>query len=70
MPFGFPSATIATRDIYAVLPITCAKHIVKEGEHLAILGQAAEQDGARQGEILCRTTKGVEVMIPQAAIRL
>ena len=70
MPFGFPAATTIRYDTSGIAPITCAPVRVKSGDHVSILGKAAEQDGGRLTEVLCITKKGVHVMIEQNALNL
>lgn len=56
MPFGFPSATVTTRQAKSLTEDGRETHL-PEGVHLEILHLGADQDGC-DGHLICRDLAG------------
>jgi len=72
MPHGFPAATVITHDVIGVTPADdgCERVTLREGQKVAVVGRAADQDGARWDDVLVATEAGRHVMVPMRALRL
>lgn len=68
MPFGFPSATVTTRQAKALSEDGRETHL-PEGCHLEILHLGADQDGC-DGHIICRDLAGKMWAVMPGDLRL